>query len=1605
VTSSDNHARTQGLPTSTAHRNRRLAALLATALAAATAMTFVITQQPAVGRLEGTVVSARGGGPLAHAQIVATPAETEEDAGRHTIHAITDADGRFILTQITAGAYQVSAHLDAYAVAYEDVTVSEARTSALRLALTTTRPDLQVAGPKRLFTTRERLELPVRGFIDSARPADSRVLRVRVFRSRLSNMLKDTAAMRALDKINDYYDPAAALSDALLTPKAAPRPQLLWARDVRITEVGAEGFYTQRLDLGAPGVGLYLIEATYGTRTAAASLLVTDTALVVKRTPSDLVAYVADVTTGAPVPGTAVTIYRQNKSLGRVLANGQGVARFSLPERLGEFHLTVVAQRGADEAAVAGTNYSFESDGDFVIHAYTDRPIYRPGHRIYYKAIVRRKTASEMRYTVPSAERLSIEIRDPSGEPIAREQRRTSVAGAADGHVDLSPEAPTGTYMLVLSAGGATTTHDIFVAAYRKPEFSVTVSAQKPRYTNGDLATFNVSAQFFFGAPVAGAKVRYSIYSAPNWAAWFFADAGFEEDELEMSGYYGDGRTVADGELTLDGSGKTVITVPITAQTDPERPQDQIYTVFVTVTDNANREATAETAVEAAAGDLRVGVEVDGALATPGRPKTVTVIVRDYDGRPAPGVRVDVVSEYEIWDRRAGTRYAPIAKAPVTTGADGRAALAVTLPSAGFSRVTAVVRDRGGRTIRGTGYLWAYSDGDGEMAIKYAQLTLATDKRRYTAGDVARVLINTDRVGQTVLLTIEGSQIHHVMAVPIRKRTTVVTLPIKTEYGRNLFLSALYVKDTRLATAEVTLNVLIPQVDLKVTVAADRERYRPGERATFTVRTADRAGAPVAAEVSLGVVDEAIYALAEDDPKAIRNAFYPRRWNLVRTSFSYELRYLGDADKGAPDVALRRRFVDTAHWAPSVRTDASGQATVTVALPDNLTTWRATAIAHTHDTRVGVATHKVLVTKDFFVRVETPRTFSQHDQSRVLVIVHNEGSEPVDATVRLRVDGTSIDGPETRDVTVAARASQQINWPVSARVAGTAKIRVAAWTRGAGPRLTDGVEVSIPVRAFGREEVATVSGEVRAESPAEETLTLEGNAIPGSTRLTIRVTPSVLNATIGGLEYLAGYPYGCVEQTMSRFLPSVLVHRTLKAGGIPNPRLEADLPRLVRDGMTRLYRFQHESGGWGWWEHDDDQPWMTAYALYGLAVAAEAGFEVRGQVLEAAQKAALEQVASADPDTQVFLLYTLALSGDRSSARQRLAGVRMGALDSSGLAYAVLLNKMLGLDAGAAFKELGRRAIMKDGMISWDREILYEQAWSTFRWAVWDWDGGMATATALRAILAVDAKDPRIPRIVQWMMHGRTGSHWSNTRATSWTLAALADYVAKTGGAAELGGDIRVLVNGQPVRTIQMTPALAAAPDITLTVPASALRPGKNVLRMERTGGASRVYYSAQLRQVVAVDDIPALDSKYVKIEREYLRVKPKRVGADGWSLQTEPTGNELRQGDRVLVRLTITAARDLAYVLLEDPFPAGFEPTERGTAEIDQWTSWWANTDVRDDRVAFFVRHLPTGRHVIEYNLRAQTAGRYNALPVALHGMYTPALRAESRGARVVIK
>src|SRR5262249_52745363 len=148
--------------------------------------------------------------------------------------------------------------------------------------------------------------------------------------------------------------------------------------------------------------------------------------------------------------------------------------------------ITIVASRGEDEAVVGQNEYRNEENGEFAVHSYTDRPIYRPGQLIYYKSIVRRKLESAARYSVPAGQRVTVEVRDPTGERIHQKQLTCNSYGSVFGEIQLSPEAPTGVYSMLVKVNDEEHTHDIVIASYHKPEFTVNVTPSGTKYVRGD---------------------------------------------------------------------------------------------------------------------------------------------------------------------------------------------------------------------------------------------------------------------------------------------------------------------------------------------------------------------------------------------------------------------------------------------------------------------------------------------------------------------------------------------------------------------------------------------------------------------------------------------------------------------------------------------------------------------------------------------------------------------------------------------------------------------------------------------------------------------------------------------------------------------------------------------------------------------------------------------------------------------------------------------------------------------------------------------------------------------------------------------------------------
>jgi uncharacterized protein YfaS (alpha-2-macroglobulin family) len=853
----------------------------------------------------------------------------------------------------------------------------------------------------------------------------------------------------------------------------------------------------------------------------------------------------------------------------------------------------------------------------------------------------------------------------------------------------------------------------------------------------------------------------------------------------------------------------------------------------------------------------------------------------------------------------------------------------------------------------------------------------------------------------------------------------MIEFELASEHVPNIFVWIGQVYSKALHHIEHEIAVSRQARRLTVAVSSARADYRPGETATCRVQVEEAEGRPARAEVAIGVVDEGIYALAADNTEDPADFFWERQWNSVRTDFAPSGRYLGGGDKAPTQIEVRRKFVDTAFWAPQLMTDANGRAEVTFRLPDNLTSWRVTARAVSADTRGGQARANFAVNKPLMVRLDLPRFATQGDRFRVSAYLHNETDRERKVTLEAWARGLELDSRKA-DLTVPPRQAVRRDWWATAVSGAPATIGASALSGD----LNDAVELVLPVNPFTKTQFDAWSGQT--EEQAKITLSLRDDAALDRTLLTVAVAPSVASSLFSSLDYLVHYPYGCVEQTVSAFLPDLYVLQLLEARGLGESELAKSIPPMVRDGLARLSSLQREDGAWGWGRWGEVDIWMTCYALLALQEAQAAGYQTiaPGQPLPALENALREYQAGLGsqydqaggrgsvsppysyPDDLAFAAYLLARYKSELAMPTLTMALADKKLSGRGRALCALAFFELGneVEAHRLVAEVLRTAKREGKWRYWTGLQDEESRW---------WDGGAnveATAWSLKAVLRADRKDPRAAAIAGWLLEQRRGDRWVSTRDTAVALMALVEYLR---GLREPNPNCTaaIAVNGKELLRREFTSDPKTWQEVSVPVPASLLGRGANSIeitrgpasgygRLQPAAASGRLYYRADLRQQVQIrPGESTARGEVFQVEREYLKLGR---GKSGDRLAYGPASratDRFDAGERVLVRLTITSKQRLRYALVEDPFPAGMEPSARGDVGLMDWRSWWVDNDVRDDKVTFYLDWLRAGESTIEYVVTARTPGRFHALPPSGFAMYQPEVNALGEVSRVEVK
>jgi hypothetical protein len=1354
-----------------------------------------------------------------------------------------------------------------------------------------------------------------------------------------------------------------------------------------------------------PGKGLYVVEAVHDQLRAYTLVSVTELGIVTKSSPGRIVALVQHRVQGTPAAGCPVHFWVNKNEVAVTSTDEHGLSEAAIREDRPENAL-VLARQGDDFAVASLYSWYLSSDpGRYLTgYVYSDRPVYRPGHTVYFKGILRTQLGAE--YRIPEGREFRVEIQDAEGKVVYQRAHSLSSRGTLAGEFILPETAALGYYAIVIHAGESTVHGGFHVEEYKKPEYEVRVAPETRRVLQGQPIQATIEAKYYYGEPVAGGRVTYAVHTFRHWHS-LDADDEEPEDVEGEDGYDYGGEQVLEERGQLDANGRLTVSIPTILS---DRKWDLRYRIEARVTDAANREISGRGFALATYGSFLVRIRPENYLYAPRETARFVIEARDYEGNAVP-TPVRVALHPWRWNEPLGQ---PVAQAAGRTDASGQARVELAVGDGGSYLAKVIATTPEGREVEGRTSVWV-TGGARWYGVERQRVEIVPDKKSYRPGEVARVLIVTGAPEAHLLVTTEGRALRNLEVVHATGPTVTVEVPVRPDDAPNFFVGVAFLRDNQLF--EASRKVKVPPVErqLAVDVQSSKPQFKPGEPAVYTVAVRDHAGRPVSgAELSLGVVDEAIYAIRPETARDIVQFFYGDAYNRVHTNSSLSYSFHGEAGKRAMQLAAARRrthlaqlkperlaearirkaFPDTAFWAASLTTDSRGQAQARFEFPDSLTTWRATARAVTLDTQVGNALQRVLVRKNLILRLAVPRFFAEGDEVTLSALVHNYLETEKNARVSLEVTGLEILEGETREVTVPRGGDAEVRWRVRAKPGREVKLLAKALT----DEESDALELTLPVVPYGVRLSEARAGSISEEKgEAARELTFPPQAVPHSRVLEIRVTPSLAGAIFGALEYLTGYPYGCTEQTMSRFLPSVVVAQAMAELGVKSNVDEAGLQKKVREGLKRLAEFQHEDGGWGWWQTDESQAFMTAYVLIGLSIAQKAGYGVRPYDIQRARTwlgGAFAEQTRADPDLRAYLAYALAVSGEPDRAVLDAVWNQRKGLTPYGRA---LLGLAMEAAADSRAQEL---AAQLETEARGDEQEAY---WSVDRDTLMGFHGDTtpeATAYAVKLISRVRPSSELLPKAAAWLVnHRNEGYYWNSTKQTAIVVFGLVDFLKASG---ELRPDfgVRVWVNDREVlrQRFGAEDALSSSPPVVRLL-AEELAPGANRVRIEKSG-EGRLYWSARADYFSAEEKLARTGTVSLNLLREYFRLVPSREeGKIVYRL--EPLAGTLAPGDTTVVRLTVSGG-EWRYLMVEDPIPAGTEFIERDDLyEIKDrppwWYAWYSRREFHDNRVAIFQTYFSAGQAQHLYLLKVVNPGRYRVSPARVEPMYQPQFFATS--------
>ncbi|MGQ9501556.1 MAG: Ig-like domain-containing protein [Anaerolineae bacterium] len=653
-------------------------------------------------------------------------------------------------------------------------------------------------------------------------------------------------------------------------------------------------------------------------------LVVSALNLTFKHGPREALVWATDLTDGAPVGALPVQLYnvKARRIVDAQTTDDQGVAKFTLDE---PHDRGLIAYSQEPFAAVSSCWARGTDAWDFGLPAaydwtearvvlYTDRPIYRPGQKVYLKGALRAE--DDAVYALSDADHVRVMIIAPNYEKVYETEIPLNDNGTFEGSWQIGEGAPLGGYAINAEFAHYHFQTTFQVAAYRPPEFQVTVTPALSEVVRGTPVEAAVEVRYFFGGGVAQVPVQWNLLAEPYifkppWGGGYtFSET---DDPWQCFDCWwrpsSPPTPILSGNGTTDDAGRFHIAIPAEL-VDQEGKPIQRSTRFIleaTATGRDNQAISGRASWVMHPGDFYAGLRAARYVGRAGEPFPVDLVTVDWQGTRLPDKALQLQVYRREWhnryveDARGGGHWEheekeiPVETIAVRTDARGEAVATFTPPQAGSYHLVVAGRDDAGREVRASLFVWVA----GKERVTWRRenndrFNLIADRTSYKPGEVAEILIPSPyEQPHYALVTVERNRIRRHEVVYLETNTYVYRLPIEPTDAPNIYVSVVLIKGTRAdgRPAEykvglLPLDVSTERQELQVTITPARAKVAPGDTLECTVKVTDQSGEPLQAELSLDVVDKAVLSLMPRPLNVLREGFYFRRGVGIRTAAS-----------------------------------------------------------------------------------------------------------------------------------------------------------------------------------------------------------------------------------------------------------------------------------------------------------------------------------------------------------------------------------------------------------------------------------------------------------------------------------------------------------------------------------------------------------------------------------------------------------------------------------------------------------------------------------------------------------------------------------------------